>query len=63
MNEQKLVLYLLPQRDKWMNEWMSEWMNYICNPAEGSDGRSTVYILFASHVFGQAVKHNMEYKL
>lgn len=39
---------------------MKQSRNYICNPAEGSDGRSTVYILLASHVFGQAVKHNME---
>lgn len=31
---------------------------YICNPAEGSDGRSSVHILLPCHVFGQAAKYH-----
>lgn len=53
------LLYLWPQRA----ERLTESKYYISNPAEGSDGRSTVNVLLASHVFGQAVKHNKGYNL
>lgn len=43
--------------------WKQEFQKTnICNPAQGSNGGTPVYVFLSSHVFGEAAKHHTKRK-